>query len=168
MHILKKILCVIAVTPSLTFGAEQLPETPTTPSLVEANIRTLREQLKADQQAFGQQLEASIKKSLKRGWPMSARLVALALASIIAYEHKDSLTQENAKNVAKETAENAKALWNEKTAIARTVKYSAASAYYQIKDTLLQRKATQEKAQEEVKASSEADKTDVLVVEETK
>lgn len=158
MHLLKKFIFVLAIIPSLAFGTEQLPAatTPAIESQVQANIRALGEQLKADQQAFGKQLEANIKKSLKRGWPLSARLVTLALASVIAYEHKDAFTQENAYALANEAAENAKAAWNEKDAIARTIKYTAGSAYHQIKETLLHRRATQEKVQEEVKASEEA------------
>lgn len=166
MHLLKKFIFVLAIMPSLALCTEQLPATPATPSVVEANIRALGEQLKADQQAFGEQLEASIKKSMKRGWPISARLVTLALVSVIAYEHKDALTQENAYALAHEAADNAKAVWNEKDAIARTIKYTAGSAYHQIKETLLHRKATEQKVQEEVKAL-EAQKADGTVKVET-
>ncbi|MGE0009896.1 MAG: hypothetical protein AB7F19_05085 [Candidatus Babeliales bacterium] len=165
MLTLKHLTLLMCCASTLAFGTGTEQST----AKIEAGIRELNskyhalsEQINAANKQIHtarEHLHAAIKKqSAKPGWPMSARLVALALVGFIAWEHKDAMTVENAQTMAQETAKNAQTAWKEREGIARTIKYSVGSAYHQIAEAVTSRKrkdAQQEKAHMQKAKSSD-------------
>lgn len=138
---------VLCCTTSLTFCTEPpLDTSKITAGIQELNTKyhdmaKMLKDVQKQQHTTAAHVEATIKQSLKRGWPLSARLIITTGIALGVWAHKDQLTQDNAQTA----ADHAKAAWDERENIARAIKYAVGSAYYQIKDAITARKNTQQK-----------------------
>lgn len=135
MHLFKYLILTCSISTVALANETQTPAF--NPHKIEAGILDLnrsyheitkaQEHAQTQQQEMSKQIQALVKAS-RRGWPFSARLVALGLTAFIAWEHKDMVSQENATKA----RENATKLWQHRETITTAVKDTAAITYHNV------------------------------------
>lgn len=152
MHTFKKLLLVTSCISSVTLCTENQPLNagPLAESAVEMsngqirhgfqilnrNFHDIEKALKtsnAQNEQFHKQMIAALHKATKTGWPRSARLITLGLASFITWEHWNTL---------KSAHKKATDAWDNREVILNDVKESALSGYLTMK-AIMQRATSQ-------------------------
>lgn len=92
MHIFKQLVCTAFMISSATLccGNESPLKQPSSESY---EFLEKFKALHAQQENLHNQLNKTIKKACKKGWPLSARLVTLGLASCIVWDHKNAVSE---------------------------------------------------------------------------